>query len=277
MNNTTDTLLSRRDPASHDATRAFSEKTSSKRLAGKIAVITGGSTGMGLATAKRFVLEGMDYVFVTGRRKDVLDKAVAEIGEKATGVKGDVANLSDLDRLYEAVKRHGRKVDVIFANAGIALQAPLENVDEKFFDLHFDTNVKGLFFSVQKGLPFMNDGGSIILNASIATTKGFPAISVYSATKAAVRSFARTWTNELRNRRIRVNAISPGHIDTPIFESWQQGDGLRKMKEDLAKSVPLGRMGDPDEIAKVVAFLASDEASYVSGVELFVDGGVAQI
>jgi NAD(P)-dependent dehydrogenase (short-subunit alcohol dehydrogenase family) len=277
MNNTTDTLLSRRDPASHDATRAFSEKTSSKRLAGKIAVITGGSTGMGLATAKRFVLEGMDYVFVTGRRKDVLDKAVAEIGEKATGVTGDVANLSDLDRLYEAVKRHGRKLDVIFANAGIALQAPLENVDEKFFDLHFDANVKGLFFSVQKGLPFMNDGGSIILNASIATIKGFPAISVYSATKAAVRSFARTWTNELRNRRIRVNAISPGHIDTPIFESWQQGDGLIKMKEDLAKSVPLGRMGDPDEIAKVVAFLASDEASYVSGVELFVDGGVAQI
>jgi NAD(P)-dependent dehydrogenase (short-subunit alcohol dehydrogenase family) len=277
MNNATDTLLSRRDPASHDAPRAFSEKTSSKKLAGKIAVITGGSTGMGLATAKRFVLEGMDYVFVTGRRKDVLDKAVAEIGEKATAVTGDVANLSDLDRLYEAVKRHGRKLDVIFANAGIALQAPLENVDEKFFDLHFDANVKGLFFSVQKGLPLMNDGGSIILNASIATTKGFPAISVYSATKAAVRSFARTWTNELRDRRIRVNAISPGHIDTPIFESWQQGDGLRKMKEDLAKSVPLGRMGDPDEIAKVVAFLASDEASYVSGVELFVDGGVAQI
>jgi NAD(P)-dependent dehydrogenase (short-subunit alcohol dehydrogenase family) len=277
MNNTTDTLLSRRDPASHDATRAFSEKTSSKKLAGKIAVITGGSTGMGLATAKRFVFEGMDYVFVTGRRKDVLDKAVAEIGEKATAVTGDVANLSDLDRLYEAVKRHGRKVDVIFANAGIALQAPLENVDEKFFDLHFDANVKGLFFSVQKGLPLMNDGGSIILNASIATTKGFPAISVYSATKAAVRSFARTWTNELRDRRIRVNAISPGHIDTPIFESWQQGDGLIKMKEDLAKSVPLGRLGDPDEIAKVVAFLASDEASYVSGVELFVDGGVAQI
>jgi NAD(P)-dependent dehydrogenase (short-subunit alcohol dehydrogenase family) len=253
------------------------QRASSKRLAGKVAVITGGSTGMGLATAKRFVLEGMDHVFITGRRKDVLDTAVAEIGEKATGVPGDVANLNDLDRLYESVKRYGRKLDVIFANAGIAQLAPFGNVDEKFFDLHFNVNVKGLFFSVQRGLPFLNDGGSIILNASIATTKGFPAISVYSATKAAVRSFARTWTNELRGRHIRVNAISPGHIDTPIFEGFQQGDALIKMKEDLAKNVPLGRMGDPDEIAEVVAFLASDEASYVSGVELFVNGGVAQI
>ena len=277
MSTTTDTFLARSNPASDAATRAFVEKTSSKRLAGKIAVITGGSTGMGLATAKRFVLEGMDHVFITGRRKDVLDTAVAEIGEKATGVPGDVANLSDLDRLYEAVKRYGRKLDVIFANAGIALQAPLGNVDEKFFDLHFDANVKGLFFSVQKGLPFINDGGSIILNASIATTKGFAGISVHSATKAAVRSFARTWTNELRDRHIRVNAVSPGHIDTPIFEGWQQGDGLAKLKQDLAKNVPLGRLGDPDEIAKAVAFLASDEASYVSGVELFVDGGVAQV
>jgi NAD(P)-dependent dehydrogenase (short-subunit alcohol dehydrogenase family) len=149
-------------------------------------------------------------------------------------------------------------------------------VDEKFFDLHFDANVKGLFFTVQKGLPFLNDGGSIILNGSIAAIKGFPAISVYSATKAAVRSFARTWTNELRERRIRVTVISPGHIDTPIFESWQQGDALVKMKEDLAKTVPLGRMGDPDEIAKAVSFLASDEASHISGIELFVDGGVAK-
>jgi NAD(P)-dependent dehydrogenase (short-subunit alcohol dehydrogenase family) len=277
MSTTTDTRLERSDPASQDATRAFVEKINSKRLAGKIAVITGGSTGMGLATAKRFVLEGMDHVFITGRRKDALDAAVAEIGEKATGVPGDVGNLSDLDWLYEAVKRCGRKLDVIFANAGIALQAPFGTVDEKFFDLHFNANVKGLFFSVQKALPLMNDGGSIILNASIATIKGFPGISVYSATKAAVRSFARTWTNELRDRRIRVNAISPGHIDTPIFEGWQQGDGLTKLKQDLAKNVPLGRLGDPDEIAKAVAFLASDDASYVSGVELFVDGGVAQV
>jgi NAD(P)-dependent dehydrogenase (short-subunit alcohol dehydrogenase family) len=166
---------------------------------------------------------------------------------------------------------------VIFANAGVARLAKFGSVDEKFFDLHFDAHVKGLFFSVQKALPFMNDGGSIILNASIATTKGFPGMSVYSATKAAVRSFARTWTNELRDRRIRVNAISPGHIDTPILESLQQGAALKKMKQEMQTNVPLGRLGESDEIAKVVAFLASDESSYISGVEPFVDGGVAQI
>ena len=249
----------------------------SNKFRGKIAVITGASTGMGLATAKRFIQEGMDHVFITGRRKEALDAAVAEIGRNTTAVQGDVADLSHLDRLYEAVKRHNRKIDVLFANAGVAQLAPFGTVDEKFFDLHFDANVKGLFFSVQKGLPFMNDGASIILNASIATIKGFPAMSVYSATKAAVRSFARTWTNDLRERRIRVNAISPGHIDTPIMESLQQGDALIRMKEEFAKAVPLGRMGDPDEIAKAVSFLASDEASYISGIELFVDGGVAQI
>jgi NAD(P)-dependent dehydrogenase (short-subunit alcohol dehydrogenase family) len=247
------------------------------KLANKVAVITGASTGMGLATAKRFVQEGMDHVFITGRRKDALDVAVAEIGDKATGIPGDVASLNDLDRLYESVKGYGRKLDVVFANAGIAQLTPFGTVDEKFYDLHFDANVKGLFFTVQKSLSLLNDGASIILTASIADIKGFPGISVYSATKAAVRSFARTWTNELRERRIRVNAISPGHIDTPIFDSWQQGDGLTKMKEELAKNVPLGRLGDPDEIAKAVSFLASDEASYVSGIELFVDGGVAQI
>lgn len=278
MSASTEANLSRRDTGNHDAMQQdVVNKTNTKRLAGKVAVITGGSTGMGLATAKRFVQEGMDHVFITGRRKDVLDAAIAEIGNKAMGIPGDVANLNDLDHLYETVKNYGRKLDVIFANAGLAYRAQFGSVDEKFFDLHFDANVKGLFFSVQKGLPLMNDGGSIILNASIATTKGFPGISVYSATKAAVRSFARTWTNELRERHIRVNAISPGHIDTPIFESWQQGDALAKMKADLAKNVPLGRLGDPDEIAKAVAFLASDEASYISGVELFVDGGVAQI
>jgi len=249
----------------------------SNKFAGKIAVVTGASTGMGLATAKRFIQEGMDHVFITGRRKEALDAAVAEIGRNVTGVQGDVANLSDLDRLYEAVKKQNRKIDVIFANAGVAQLAPFDAVEEKFFDLHFDANVKGLFFSVQKALPLMNDGGAIIVNASIATIKGFSGMSVYSATKAAVRSFARTWTNELRERRIRVNAISPGHIDTPIMESLQQGDALIKMKEGMAQNVPLGRLGDPDEIAKAVSFLASDEASYVSGIELFVDGGVAQI
>jgi NAD(P)-dependent dehydrogenase (short-subunit alcohol dehydrogenase family) len=249
----------------------------SNKFAGKTAVITGASTGMGLAAAKRFIQEGMDHVFITGRRKDALDAAVAEIGRNVTGVQGDVANLSDLDRLYEAVKKQNRKIDVIFANAGVAQLAPFGTVEEKFFDLHFDANVKGLFFTVQKGLPFMNDGGSIVLNSSIASIKGFSELSVYSATKAAVRSFARTWTNDLRERRIRVNAISPGHIDTPILESFQQGDALIKMKEEMAKTVPMGRLGDPDEIAKAVSFLASDEASYVSGTELFVDGGVAQI
>jgi NAD(P)-dependent dehydrogenase (short-subunit alcohol dehydrogenase family) len=247
------------------------------KFKGQVAVVTGASTGMGLATAKRFVQEGMDHVFITGRRKDALDRAVAEIGRNVTGVQGDVANLNDLDRLYDLIKKQNRKIDVIFANAGIAQLAQFGAADEKFYDLHFDANVKGLFFTVQKALPLLNDGAAIILNGSIATIKGFPNISVYSATKAAVRSFARTWTNELRERRIRVNAISPGHIDTPIFDGWQQGDALIKMKEELAKSVPLGRMGDPDEIAKAVSFLASDEASYISGVELFVDGGVAQI
>jgi NAD(P)-dependent dehydrogenase (short-subunit alcohol dehydrogenase family) len=278
MSATTETIHSP-EPGSHAAPKAGAtlNQVNSKRLAGKVAVITGGSTGMGLATAKRFVLEGADHVFITGRRKDALESAVTEIGRKVTGVPGDVASLSDLDRLYEAVEGYGRKLDVVFANAGISQQAPFGTVDEKFYDLHFDANVKGLFFTVQKALPLLKDGASVILNASIATIKGFPGISVYSATKAAVRSFARTWTNELRDRRIRVNAISPGHIDTPIFESWQQGEALTQMKAELAKNVPLGRFGDPDEIAKAVAFLASDDASYVSGIELFVDGGVAQI
>src|SRR5207245_10342401 len=174
--------------------------------------------------AKRFIQEGMDHVYITGRGKEAWDAAVDEIGRNTTAVQGDVADLSHLDRLYEAVKRHNRKIDVLFANAGVAQLAPFGTVDEKFFDLHFDANVKGLFFSVQKGLPFMNDGASIILNASIATIKGFPAMSVYSATKAAVRSYARTWTNELRERSIRVNAISPGYMHSPIMECLQRVD-----------------------------------------------------
>jgi NAD(P)-dependent dehydrogenase (short-subunit alcohol dehydrogenase family) len=248
-----------------------------KKFAGKTAVITGGSTGMGLATAKRFVEEGIDQVFITGRRKDALDVAVAEIGNNVTAVQGDVANLADLDRLYDAVRKQNRKIDILFANAGISQPRPVEAVDEQFFDLHFDANVKGLFFTVQKALPLLNDGASIILNGSIATVKGFPGITVYSATKAAVRSFARTLANELRARHVRVNTLSPGHIDTPLLGQWQQGDALNQLKEGFAKNVPLGRMGEPDEIAKAASFLASDEASYVNGVELFVDGGVAQI
>lgn len=249
----------------------------SKKFAGKIAVVTGGSTGIGLATAKRFIQEGMDHVFITGRHKDALDAAAAEIGNNVTRIQGDVGNLSDLDRLYDAVKKDNRPLDIIFANAGVAKLAQFGTADEKFFDLHFNANVKGLFFSVQKGLPLMKSGGSIILTGSIADSKGFPAMSVYSATKGAVRSFARSWTNDLRDRRIRVNVLSPGHIDTPIMESLRQGEALARMKQEMANNVPLGRLGDPDEIAKAVSFLASDEASYVSGVELFVDGGVAQI
>lgn len=249
----------------------------SRKFSGKIAVITGGSTGMGLATAKRFVQEGMDHVFITGRGKGALEAAVAEIGKNATAVQGDVSNLADLDRLYDTVKSQTEQIDIVFANAGLAKLAPFGTVDERLFDLHFDANVKGLFFSVQKGLALMKDGGAIILNGSIADIKGFPAMSVYSATKAAVRSFARTWTNDLRGRRIRVNVVSPGHIDTPILEDLQQGDALLKMKREMQNNVPLGRLGEPDEIAKVVSFLASDEASYVSGAEVYVDGGVAQI
>jgi NAD(P)-dependent dehydrogenase (short-subunit alcohol dehydrogenase family) len=191
------------------------------KFEGKVAVITGGSTGMGLATAKRWVRESMEHVFITGRRKDALDRAVAEIGKNVTAVQGDVARPADLDRLYDEVWKQKRKIDVLFANAGVAQLAPLGTVDEKFYDLHFDANVKGMFFTVQKALPLMNDGGSIILTGSIADIKGFPLTSVYSATKAAIRSFARTWTSELKSRRIRVNTISPGHIDTPIFDTWQ--------------------------------------------------------
>jgi NAD(P)-dependent dehydrogenase (short-subunit alcohol dehydrogenase family) len=248
-----------------------------KKFAGKIAVVTGGSTGMGLATAKRFVAEGVDHVFITGRRKDALEAAVSEIGKNVTAIQGDISKLADLDRLYEAVGKRNRKINVIFANAGVAERARFGAVDEKFFDLHFDVNVKGTFFTVQKALPLLNDGASIILTGSIASIKGFPDISVYSATKAAIRSFARTWCNELRERRIRVNTISPGHIDTPIFDTWLQGDALVRLKEELAGNVPLGRLGDSDEIAKAVSFLASDDASYVNGIDLFVDGGVAQI
>ena len=219
----------------------------------------------------------MEQVFITGRGKVALDAAATEIGKNVTAVQGDVSSLADLDRLYDTVKKRELKIDIIVANAGLAKLAPFDTVDEKFFDLHFDANVKGLFFSVQKGLPLMKDGGSVILTGSVADIKGFPAMSVYSATKAAVRSFARTWINDLRDRRIRVNVLSPGHIDTPILEDLQQGDALVKMKKEMESNVPLGRLGDPDEIAKAVSFLASDEASYVSGAELYVDGGVAQI
>jgi NAD(P)-dependent dehydrogenase (short-subunit alcohol dehydrogenase family) len=244
---------------------------------GKVAVITGGNSGIGLATAQRLVSEGA-YVFITGRRQTELDAAVKLIGKNVTAVQGDVANLIDLDRLYATVKQQKGRVDILFANAGGGEFAPLGSITEAHYDKTFNANVKGLLFTVQKALPLFTNGGSIILNASIVSIKGTPALSVYSATKAAVRSFARTWTLDLKDRRIRVNAVSPGPIDTPGV------DGLAKTAEELAQfkaamisGVPMGRMGTSDEIAKAVSFLASDDASFITGIELFVDGGMAQV
>ena len=251
-----------------------------KRLDGKIAVITGGSSGIGLATAQRFVDEGA-YVFITGRRQSELDAAVRQIDKNnVTGVQGDVSNLEDLDQLYATVKQQKGRIDVLFANAGIGEFAPLGEISEAHFDKTFDINVKGLLFTVQKALPlFQDDGGSsIILNASIAASKGVEALSVYNATKAAIRSFARTWTVELKHRKIRVNAISPGSIDTPGVNGLAQTkEQIEQIKTSLMASVPMGRMGNPDEVAKAASFLASDDSSYVTGIELFVDGGMAQI
>ena len=247
------------------------------KLEGKTALITGGNSGIGLATAKRFVNEGA-YVFITGRREPELAAAVKEIGRNVTGVQGDVSNLGDLDRLFAQIKREKGKLDIVFANAGVARFAALGTITEDLYDSIFDINVKGLLFTVQKALPLLPDGASIILNASIVASKGLPANSVYSATKAAIRSFARTWTTDLKDRRIRVNAVSPGSIDTPglsnLLASSETGQQRMKM---ISNAVPLGRVGTPDEIAKAVVFLASDDSSYVTGTELFVDGGFAQV
>jgi NAD(P)-dependent dehydrogenase (short-subunit alcohol dehydrogenase family) len=247
------------------------------KLDGKIALITGGNSGIGLATAKAFVNEGA-YVFVTARRAKELAAAVKEIGGGVTGVHGDVSVLDDLDRLFAQIKREKNRLDIVLANAGVARYAPIGSITEEVYDSIFAVNVKGLLFTVQKALPLMPDGGAIILNASIVASKGLAANSVYSATKAAVRSFARTWTTDLKQRHIRVNAISPGSIDTPglngLLASAEAGEQRRKM---IASATPLGRLGTPDEIAKAVVFLASDDASYVTGAELFVDGGFAQV
>jgi NAD(P)-dependent dehydrogenase (short-subunit alcohol dehydrogenase family) len=247
------------------------------KLDGKVAVITGGNSGMGLATAQRFVAEGA-YVFITGRRQAELDKAVKLIGKNVTGVQGDVSNLADLDRLYATVKEKKGHVDVLFANAGIGEFGTIGSITEEHFDKIFDVNVRGLVFSVQKALPLFRDGGSIILNASIASIKGIPAFGVYSASKAAVRSFARSWTLDLKDRKIRVNTLSPGPIDTPILKGLGSTEAeVEQVKSHLVSQVPLGRIGTSDEIAKVALFLASDDSSFVAGVELFVDGGMAQI
>ncbi|MFF1896274.1 SDR family NAD(P)-dependent oxidoreductase [Streptomyces sp. NPDC058206] len=247
------------------------------QLDGKTAIVTGGTSGIGLATAERFAAEGA-HVFVTGRRKEALDAAVAKIGSNATGVRGDVADLADLDRLYETVDQQGRRVDVLFANAGGGGFSTLEQVTEQHFDETFGNNVRGMLFTVQKALPLLNDGASIILTGSNAATLGNEAFGVYAASKAAVRSFARTWANELRGRAIRVNTISPGTIDTPgidgLVPDREQADQL---KSYMASTIPLARIGRPEEIADAALFLASDQSTFVTGIELFVDGGRNQI
>jgi NAD(P)-dependent dehydrogenase (short-subunit alcohol dehydrogenase family) len=244
---------------------------------GKIAVITGANSGIGLATAQRLANEGA-YVFITGRRQSELDAAVKLIGKNVTAVQGDVSNLSDLDRLYATVKQQKGRVDILLANAGLGEFAPLGSITEAHYDKTFDVNVKGVLFTVQKALPLLVDGASVILNASIVSIKGMPAFSVYSATKAALRSFARSWTVDLKDRKIRVNVVSPGPIETPAIDRLGQVVGdTAQLKAGLISGVPMGRMGTSDEIAKAVSFLASDDASFITGIELFVDGGMAQI
>ncbi len=241
------------------------------KLEGKVAVITAATSGMALATAKLFVEEGA-YVFITGRRQDKLDEAVKLIGRNVTGVQGDAGNLADLDRLYETVKREKGKIDILFASAGRGELLKLEDVTEEHFDQIFDLNVRGTLFTVQKALPLFNNNGSIFLNGSIASMKGFPEFGVYSASKAAVRSFARTWLLELKDRGIRVNVLSPGTIDTPILDPLGE-----EAKKNFKSLIPRGEMGRPEEIATVALFLASSDSSFVNGIELFVDGGTAQV
>jgi len=247
------------------------------RFQDKVVVVTGGTSGIGLATAKAFAAEGAS-VFVTGRRQDALDAAVKAIGGRVTGVRGDMAQLADIDRLYDAVQQQHAQIDVVFANAGGGEMAPLGAISEEHYEKTLATNVKGVLFTVQKALPLLKDGASVVLTSSTTSISGTPAFSVYSATKAAIRNFARNWILDLKDRRIRVNAVSPGVTDTAglneLFGGGEQAEGT---KDYLASLIPAGRVGQPEEIAKAVLFLASDDASFVNGVELFVDGGQAQI
>ena len=247
------------------------------QLKGKVAVITGGSSGIGLATAKRFVEEGA-YVYITGRRQSELDKAKAAIGKNVTAVKGDVAHLADLDRLYEIVAADKGVVDIVFANAGFVEHRTVDQITPEHYEKTFNINVRGVIFTVQKALPLMQNGGSIILNASIAADKGLPAHGAYSASKAALRSLAKTWTMELKDRGIRINTLSPGATDTPIidgqFTSKEQADSA---KQAFSSKAPLGRLGRPQELAAAALFLASDSSSYITGIDLPVDGGLAQV
>ena len=241
------------------------------KLQGKVAVITGGTTGIGLAAAKLFVEEGA-YVFITGRRQKELEEAVKAIGNNVTGVQGDVSKLADLDLLYETVKAEGRRIDVVFANAGLGEFAALGSITEEHFDKLFNINVKGALFTVQKALPLLNDGGSIVLTGSVGSVKGTPAFWVYGATKAAIRNFVRAWSVELKDRRIRSNVLSPGPTETPMVAD-QPPENIAR----IVSTIPMGRIGTTEEIAKAALFLASDDSSFVTGIELFVDGGRGQI
>jgi NAD(P)-dependent dehydrogenase (short-subunit alcohol dehydrogenase family) len=246
------------------------------KLERKIAVITGATSGIGLATAKRFVSEGA-YVFITGLYQKEVDVAVSDIGKNVSGIQSNVSNLADLDKMYDIVKDQKGHIDILFANAGIIEFAPLGEISEKHFDKIFDIDVKGLLFTVQQALPIFQDGGSIILMASVGSSKGSAELSVYHAAKAAVRSFARSWSLNLNQRNIRVNAISPGPIDTPFVNRVLNDQQTEKFLKNSVNSTSIGRMGSPDEVAKAVLFLASDDSSYITGIELFVDGGMGQI
>lgn len=248
-----------------------------KKFENKVVIVTGGTSGIGQATAKAFSEEGAS-VFITGRRKEALEAAVKAIGGRVTGVQGDMGKLADIDRLYDVVQQKHSHIDVVFANAGGGEFAPLGAITEEHYQKTFDTNVKGVLFTVQKALPLLRDGGSVILTSSTTSISGTPAFSVYSATKAAIRNFARNWILDLKDRHIRVNAISPGVTDTAgVDELFGNGESAENTKNYLASLIPAGRIGKPEEIAKAVMFLASDDASFVNGIELFVDGGHVQI
>lgn len=248
-----------------------------RTLENKIALVTGGSSGIGLATARKFVEEGA-YVYITGRRQAELEAAERELGENAKAIRADASKLNELDALYARIQQEKGRLDVLFVNAGGGSFAPIGQITEEQFDQTFDTNVKGVLFTVQKALPLIPEGGAIVLNASIVSVQGNSAFSVYSASKAAVRSFARGWTNDLKDRKIRVNVVSPGPIDTPGLSSLAQNEEQKNaLYAQLASGVPLGRVGQPEEVAKAAVFLASEEASYIAGVELFVDGGTVAV
>lgn len=247
-----------------------------KKLEGKVAVITGGATGMGFATAALFVQEGAS-VYIMGRRQSELNRAVEAIGRNVTAVQGDISHLADIHRLYEIIQQHHKQINIVFANAGVGAFSPFTEVTEEQLDRELNINVKGTFFTIQQALPLLPDGSSILLNGSIATSQAWPGLSVYSATKAAIRSFARTWSAELLDRNIRVNVISAGTIDTPIFDAVGTTEEVAGLKQLLASRIPMKRIGTPDEVAKAALFLASDDSSFTTGQELFVDGGAVEL